>query len=70
MTLAPVGIIATASSTETALMMKLRSANDQRKGESDGDVGEGHRRSFDLHQGFPLLRVGGGNVDAFQRFGP
>jgi hypothetical protein len=35
---------------------------------SGGDVEEGHQRSFDLRQGFPLF-MSVGNVDTFERFG-
>ena len=71
MMLAPAGIIATASSTETALMIETpvdKAINE--RAEVDGDVDEGRRHTFDLYQGFPLFRAGNGNADAFERLSP
>jgi hypothetical protein len=50
MMLAPVGIIATASSTETAFMIELQPTGDQEK--PTLEVGVLSPYSFDLRQGF------------------
>jgi hypothetical protein len=58
MMLAPAGIIAMASSTETAFMMETpatRRSNDERH--CDGMVAFAQHPSFDLYQGYSFRRV-------------
>jgi hypothetical protein len=58
MMLAPAGIIATASSTEMALMVETPDERRSMKGGRGSDVDEGRGHTFDLCQGFSLIRAG------------
>jgi hypothetical protein len=59
MMLAPAGIIATASSIETALMIETPVSSDHRKGRQHGKLSASGRGSIDLHQDSIMIPIVG-----------